>query len=245
MDRLRSKKADEETTTILQNHEENRRSTACSTIFRVETPSPEEIQTGLLELCRGDSDTRSMRVKRFWTYVKHKKNGKTGVSSLKQDRKLYSHPMDKEELLTKHFQSVFSSSEEVSRKEFSRNYKMSTVESQFPVLDNINITLNGITKLLKDLKPNKSPGPDNLGPRLLKELAEDIAPLLLMIFHKSLATGEVPDDWRTANVTAAFKKGQKYQAENYRPISLTNACCKIMEHVIASQIMNHGEMNNI
>ena len=66
-----------------------------------------------------------------------------------------------------------------------------------------------------------------------------------MIFLKSLATGEVPDDWRTANVTPAFKKGQKYQTENYRPISLTSVCCKIMEHVIASQIMNHGEMNNI
>ena len=100
----------------------------------------------------------------FWTFDKHKKNGKTGVSSLKQDVKLYSHPVDKAELLNKQFQSVFSSSEEVSKEDFSRNYKMPTVESQFPVLDIINITLNGITKLLKDLKPNKSPGPDNLGP---------------------------------------------------------------------------------
>ena len=50
---------------------------------------------------------------------------------------------------------------------------------------------------------------------------------------------------RTANVTPAFKKGQKYQAENYRPISLTSVCCKIMEHVIASQIMSHGENYNI
>ena len=169
-----------------------------------------------------ESDHQSR--KRFWTYVKHKKNGKTGVSSLKQDGKLYSHPVDKAELLNKQFQSVFSSSEEVSREDFSQNYKIPTVKSQFPPLDNINITLNGNTKLLKDLKPNKSPGPDNLGPRLLKELAEDIAPLRLMIFRKSLATGEVPDDWRTANVTPAFKKGQKYQAENYQPILLTSVC---------------------
>ena len=42
-----------------------------------------------------------------------------------------------------------------------------------------------------------------------------------------------------------IKKGQKYQAENYRPISLTSVCYKIMEHVIASQIMNHGKKNNI
>ena len=113
------------------------------------------------------------------------------------------------------------------------------------MLNNINITLNGITNLLEDLKPHKSPGPDNLGPQLLKELAEDIAPLLLMIFRKSLATGQVPDDWRTANVTPAFKKGQKYQAENFWPILLTSACFKIMEHVIANQIMNQGEKNSI
>ena len=61
-----------------------------------------------------------------------------------------------------------------------------------------------------------------------------------MIFHKSLATGEVPGDWRTAYITPVFKKGQKYQADNYRRISLTSVCFKIMEHVIASHIMNHG-----
>ena len=66
-----------------------------------------------------------------------------------------------------------------------------------------------------------------------------------MIFRKSLATGQVPDDWRTANVTPAFKKGQKYQAENFWPILLTSACFKIMEHVIANQIMNQGEKNSI
>ena len=113
------------------------------------------------------------------------------------------------------------------------------------MLNNINITFNGITKLLNGLKPNKSPESYNLGPRLLKELAEDIAPLLLMILHKSLATGEVPDDWHTANDTTAFKKRKKYQAENYRPISLTSICCKIMEHVIASQIMNNGQKEDI
>ena len=55
----------------------------------------------------------------------------------------------------------------------------------------------------------------------------------------------MPDDWRTANVTPVYKKGQKYLADNYRPISLTSVCCKIMEHIIASQIMNHGESDNI
>ncbi|MCG8047766.1 MAG: reverse transcriptase family protein, partial [Candidatus Thiodiazotropha endolucinida] len=123
--------------------------------------------------------------------------------------------------------------------------RMPPGEDQFPVMEELNITINGIVKLLKDLNPYKSPGPDNIGPRVLKELADDVAPLLLLIYRKSLDTGEVPDDWRSANVTPVYKKGQKYLPENYRPISLTSICCKIMEHIIASKIMTHGEDNNI
>ena len=55
----------------------------------------------------------------------------------------------------------------------------------------------------------------------------------------------LPDDWRIANVSPVYKKGQKSLAENYRPISLTSVCCKTMEHILASKIMKHGEENNI
>ena len=63
------------------------------------------------------------------------------------------------------------------------------------MLDHIDITLNGIKKLLKDLNSNKSPVPDTFGPRVLNKLAEDIAPLLLMIYQKSMDIGEVSEDW--------------------------------------------------
>ena len=55
-----------------------------------------------------------------------------------------------------------------------------------------NITTNGITKLLKNLNPYKAQGPDNLSPRILKELVDEISPLLQLIYTKSLDTGEVP-----------------------------------------------------
>ena len=78
-----------------------------------------------------------------------------------------------------------------------------------------NITTNGIRKLLKNLNPYKAQGPDNLSPRILKELADEISPLLQLIYTKSLDTGEVPADWRTANVSPVYKKGLKSAAENY------------------------------
>jgi hypothetical protein len=103
-----------------------------------------------------------------------------------------------------------------------------------------NITTNGIVKLQKNLNPYKAQGPDNISPRILKELADEISPLLQLIYTTSLDTGEVPADWRTANVSPVFKKGQTSAAENYRSISLRSVCCKILEHIVARNIMQHA-----
>ena len=55
----------------------------------------------------------------------------------------------------------------------------------------------------------------------------------------------LPDDWKKANVTAVFKKGDRHSAANYRPVSLTSICCKLQEHVITSSIMKHLSKNEI
>ena len=74
-----------------------------------------------------------------------------------------------------------------------------------------------------------------------KQKGQKQASFLQLIYTKSLDTGEVPADWRTANVSPVYKKGLKSAAENYRPISLTSVCCKILEHIIARNIMQHAE----
>ena len=107
------------------------------------------------------------------------------------------------------------------------------------------ITTPGITKLLNDLDPSKACGSDQIKPRILKELATNISPILCIIYQKSLNTGEVPTDWRTAHVSPIYKKGSKYNPENYRPISLTCICCKILEHIVVSSIMKHADKNDI
>lgn len=106
-------------------------------------------------------------------------------------------------------------------------------------MQDITVTCEGVRKLLLKLNPGKACGPDLLPARVLKELATEISPFLTIIFQKSFDTGYVPKDWRTANVTAIYKKGEKYKASNYRPVSLTSLCCKIQEHVIASNVLNH------
>ena len=90
-----------------------------------------------------------------------------------------------------------------------------------------------------NLKPGKAAGPDKLKPLLLKELRDEIASIIKVIFEKSLQTGKLPSEWVTANVMPVFKKGDKSLAANYRPISLTCILCKVLEHFLASNIVKH------
>ncbi|CAH1259285.1 Hypp2230 [Branchiostoma lanceolatum] len=95
------------------------------------------------------------------------------------------------------------------------------------------------------LNPGKASGPDGISPRILKEPCEELADPLTRIFQKSLQERTVPDDWRHANVAPIFKKGQRYDKANYRPISLTCICSKIMEHIVCSNLMKHAEHHNL
>ena len=63
------------------------------------------------------------------------------------------------------------------------------------------VTDQGVEKLQTNINPNKATGPDGISPRVLKELAQDIAPILASLYRCSLDTVEVPSDWRESIVT--------------------------------------------
>ena len=102
-----------------------------------------------------------------------------------------------------------------------------------------------VAKLLDGLNVHKAPGPDGLNARVLKECSTQISPILALIYNESLAQGNVPDDWRHANVSTVYKKGEKYDAANYRPVSLTCICCKTLEHILVSNINKHLALDSI
>ena len=72
-----------------------------------------------------------------------------------------------------------------------------------------------------------------------------MADIFTTLFQASLNQGIVPPDWKTANIVPLFKKGDKSNPANYRPISLTSLTCKILEHVVFSNFMTHFEKYNI
>ena len=96
----------------------------------------------------------------------------------------------------------------------------------------LHINTEGVTNLLLGIDLYKSTGPDNIPAKFLKETAVQISPALSLIFQASINQGILPSDWKEANVVPIHKKGQRSVAANYRPVSLTSICCKILEHII-------------
>ena len=191
----------------------------------------------------GNDSQQTCKSKRFWTYIKHQKSSNVGVAPLKINGHLVSDEKEQAEALNRQFQRAFSEDKSYTREEFAA--KCSTPPNQFPVLDSVDITEPGVTKLLHALQPGKAPGPDGITTTILKELAEVISPILTIIFQSSLDTGILPSDWKDANVTPVFKKGEHYDPANYRPVSLTSVCCKVLEHILTSNIMTHLELHGI
>ena len=76
----------------------------------------------------------------------------------------------------------------------------------------------------------------------------ELAPALTILYQQSIDTGEVPVQWSqaiVAIVTAIYKKGAKSDPSNYRPISKTCLCCKMLEHIVLSHMAKHLSQNNI
>ena len=181
------------------------------------------------------------------TFIKHKRTDSSGVAPLKSNGSTFTDPTQQATVLNQQFESVFSRPKALSLKFLAelelwfQGIKLKHVIG----MPEITITVNGVEGLLKGLNPNKASGPDEISPRLLKELHVELAPILTKIYRSSLSTGIVPEDWKTALVAPVYKKGPKCKPSNYRPISLTCIASKLIEHILVSNIMTHFDSNNL
>ncbi|KAF2363975.1 Reverse transcriptase domain [Trinorchestia longiramus] len=137
-----------------------------------------------------------------------------------------------------YFTSVFTHEDST---EIEQPHVLNTQE----ILSDGVFTVEEVEEQLSILNPYKSTGPDGLGPRILKETAEVISEPLTNIFNRFLETGIVPDDWKRANVTPIFKKGNKQIPNNYRPISLTSVISKTIERLLKVRITKHLNDQNL
>ena len=104
---------------------------------------------------------------------------------------------------------------------------------------------NDILREIRNLSPNKAPGSDNIGSKLLKLDPMSFCYPLRKIFNKSIEIGRYPDGMKLAKVVPIFKKGPMYISDNYRPISLLSIFNKIFEKILHRNLMKFLERHNI
>ena len=98
---------------------------------------------------------------------------------------------------------------------------------KYSVLSTLDITINGVTKLLQNLKLHKATGPDNI--KLLVMKGTDTTIVTALTLKKSLGTEEVAGELQMLH---QFSK--RYTVHNYQPVSLTAIISKLMEHIVLS-----------
>ncbi len=142
------------------------------------------------------------------------------------------------EILNKAFQEVFT-------RESTTNIPVPETKCEGNFLENVKFRTAEVKKKIRALRTDGASGPDGIGPRVLQELQDELAPALAVVFTKSLNEGVVPKDWLEANVTPIYKKRTKCLPGNYRPVSLTSVSCRVMESILREKITEHLAKNKL
>ena len=172
--------------------------------------------------------------KRVYQYIKMRQKCKQSLELLQEEDSTVTSMPAITEIMNSHFASCFVNEPSVPDAELPL----------FPSRTNASvtdccITVEDVELRLRSLDVNKSPGGDGLHCAVLKHCASSLAFPLAYIFRRSLDEGVLPNTWLEANVTPIHKKGSRTSKENYRPISLTSAVCKVMEKVVRDNVMSH------
>ena len=165
---------------------------------------------------------RNRLAKKFWSHIKSVSNNTRVPKTIYLGGKSSSDTKVKADMFNRFFFDQFSE---------ASNYD---IDISFESDNNFDIDFNidKIRDILRNIDCNKAQWPDNIHGIILKTCSNSLARPLSILFKLIYNTGILPIEWKRANVVPVYKKGEKGNVENYRPISLTCISAKVMERIM-------------
>ena len=150
--------------------------------------------------------------KRLSSLIKSRKQDNTEIGPIIHQGTKFIDSKDKANVLADYFSSVFTCN--------NTSLLPEVHDTSLPSISPLTVHVEGVAQLLTNIQPHKASGPDNLPAHFLKEVANEIAPVLIIVFQALLDQGHLPNIWQTAAVILIYKKGSNTEPHNYRSVSL-------------------------
>ena len=192
------------------------------------------------------SDFQNNDKRKFWKVIRHfVKNNKSAscipplCSTLSNgDNQWHFSDQDKANCLNDYFASIST---------------VNDAETQLPPftkltdnsLSQIICTELEIENIIEVLNPNKASGDDSTSHKMLKSVSKTVSKPLCILMNRSFHEGIFPDIWKLANVFPIFKKGDKWEPSNHRPVALLSCIGKLKERIVFKNMYNFLIDNNL
>ena len=178
----------------------------------------------------------------LWSAVKIAKNQPT--NSIPKNLTCNNHPIDESDA-PNCFANFFLNKVATIKNEIEINDRVYNGKNKLIVCDRFFMDKDDVKECILSLKPKKCEGFDRIPVCVLVDAVETLLPPLSTLFKMIYEQKTIPDQWKLAKIIPVFKKGNKNQIENYRPIANQCSTSKIFEKLILKQIHYLEETNNL
>ena len=195
--------------------------------IRIRREEEIKFERNIVEKCESDP-------KLFYRHINGKLKAKESVKRLRTEDRIVESDEEICEVLNDKLTSVFTEEDQFTEPEGEGERNTEKIED-------IQFDEEELRKMMKSLDVTKAMGPDEISGWVLRNCADQLSAPLYVILKQSIDEGELPDEWKKANIIPIFKGGDKEEPLNYRPVSLTSIICKICEKIIRTRWIEYLE----